>query len=104
MPRVPLSRSISSSRTVIHGFRYTTRELSCRIVMASYRKQSLTRRELPLSAVWHYAYVAESADLVVVGLGAVGSAALYQAAKQGARVIGIDRFTPPHDQGSSHGE
>jgi sarcosine oxidase len=72
--------------------------------MASYRKQSLTRRELPLSAVWHYAYVAESADLVVVGLGAVGSAALYQAAKQGARVIGIDRFTPPHDQGSSHGE
>ena len=37
-------------------------------------------------------------------LGAVGSAALYQSAKLGAKVIGIDRFTPPHDQGSSHGE
>ena len=44
------------------------------------------------------------ADIVVVGLGAVGSAALYQSAKLGAKVIGIDRFTPPHDQGSSHGE
>ena len=45
-----------------------------------------------------------AADIVVVGLGAVGSAALYQSAKLGAKVIGIDRFNPPHDQGSSHGE
>ena len=45
-----------------------------------------------------------TADIIVVGLGAVGSAALYQAAKLGAMVIGIDRFVPPHDQGSSHGE
>jgi sarcosine oxidase len=44
------------------------------------------------------------ADIAVIGLGAVGSAAFYQAAKLGARVIGIDRFQPPHDQGSSHGE
>ena len=44
------------------------------------------------------------ADVLVVGLGAVGSAALYQSAKLGARVIGIDRFDPPHDQGSSHGD
>src|SRR5450759_3795854 len=43
-------------------------------------------------------------DIVIVGLGAVGSATLYQAAKLGAKVIGIDRFVPPHDQGSSHGE
>jgi sarcosine oxidase len=43
-------------------------------------------------------------DIVVVGLGAVGSAALHHAAKLGAKVIGIDRFDPPHDQGSSHGE
>ena len=48
--------------------------------------------------------MATTADIVVVGLGAVGSAALYQAAKLGAKVIGIDRFVPPHDQGSSHGE
>ena len=48
--------------------------------------------------------MAITADIAVVGLGAVGSAALYQSAKLGARVIGIDRFEPPHDQGSSHGE
>ncbi|MGB9257272.1 MAG: N-methyl-L-tryptophan oxidase [Candidatus Korobacteraceae bacterium] len=45
-----------------------------------------------------------SADILVVGLGAVGSAALYQASKLGASCIGIDRFAPPHDQGSSHGD
>ncbi|HWS97388.1 MAG TPA: N-methyl-L-tryptophan oxidase [Candidatus Methylomirabilis sp.] len=44
------------------------------------------------------------ADVLVVGLGAVGSSALYQSAKLGAKVAGIDRFAPPHDQGSSHGE
>jgi sarcosine oxidase len=43
-------------------------------------------------------------DVAVVGLGAMGSAALYQLAKRGAKVIGIDRFTPPHTMGSSHGE
>src|SRR5664279_2114594 len=48
--------------------------------------------------------MAKVADIAVVGLGAVGSATLYQAAKLGAKVIGIDRFQPPHDQGSSHGE
>jgi sarcosine oxidase len=34
----------------------------------------------------------------------MGSAALYQLAKCGARVLGIDRFAPPHEQGSSHGD
>jgi sarcosine oxidase len=45
-----------------------------------------------------------TADVVVVGLGAMGSASLYQLVRRGARVVGIDRFHPPHDQGSSHGE
>jgi len=48
--------------------------------------------------------MANTADVLVVGLGAVGSAVLYQSAKLGAHAIGIDRFSPPHDQGSSHGE
>jgi sarcosine oxidase len=48
--------------------------------------------------------MSHTADILVVGLGAVGSAALYQASKLGARSIGIDRFAPPHDQGSSHGD
>jgi sarcosine oxidase len=43
-------------------------------------------------------------DTIVVGLGAVGSAAVYQLAKRGQRVLGIDQFSPPHDYGSSHGE
>jgi len=46
----------------------------------------------------------KSADVIVVGLGAAGAAALYQLARRGVRAIGIDRFSPPHDLGSSHGE
>ena len=46
----------------------------------------------------------QTADVIVVGLGAMGSAALYQAARRGVRAIGIDQFRPPHDRGSSHGE
>ena len=46
----------------------------------------------------------ENYDLIVIGLGAVGSAALCQSALRGARVLGIDRFHPPHEFGSSHGE
>jgi sarcosine oxidase len=43
-------------------------------------------------------------DVIVVGLGAMGSATTYQLAKAGANVLGIDRFTPPHSNGSSHGD
>jgi sarcosine oxidase len=42
-------------------------------------------------------------DVVVVGIGAMGSAALYQLARRGVRVAGIERFSPGHDRGSSHG-
>ena len=44
------------------------------------------------------------ADVIVVGLGAVGSAAAYQLARRGAKVLGIDRHSPPHAMGSSHGD
>jgi sarcosine oxidase len=43
-------------------------------------------------------------DVVVVGLGATGAAALHRLARRGVRVLGIERLTPGHDQGSSHGE
>jgi len=43
-------------------------------------------------------------DVAVIGLGAMGSATAYHLARRGARVIGFDRFTPPHAHGSSHGE
>ncbi|MCG7393489.1 N-methyl-L-tryptophan oxidase [Microvirga sp. ACRRW] len=48
--------------------------------------------------------VARSYDVAVIGLGAMGAAALYQLAKRGVKAVGIDRFSPPHDQGSTHGE
>lgn len=43
-------------------------------------------------------------DVIVVGLGAMGSAALYHLARRGVRVLGLDQFDPPHAFGSSHGE
>lgn len=43
-------------------------------------------------------------DVAVVGLGALGAATVRPLAQRGARVLGIDRHAPPHDQGSSHGE
>jgi sarcosine oxidase len=46
---------------------------------------------------------ASTVDVVVIGLGAMGSAALWQLARRGARVVGVDRFTPPHAEGSTHG-
>lgn len=39
-----------------------------------------------------------------MGLGAMGSAAVYQLAKRGTSVIGIDQFRPPHQNGSTHGD
>ena len=45
----------------------------------------------------------QTTDVLVLGLGAFGSATLYQLARRGVRAIGVDRFSPPHDRGSSHG-
>lgn len=42
-------------------------------------------------------------DVVVCGLGAVGSAALHYLARRGKRVLGLERYAPGHDRGSSHG-
>jgi sarcosine oxidase len=45
-----------------------------------------------------------SYDVIVAGVGAMGSATLYHLAKQGLRVAGIDPHAPGHAFGSSHGE
>ena len=45
-----------------------------------------------------------SYDVIIVGLGAMGSAAAYHLAQRGQRVLGLDRFSPPHAMGSSHGQ
>jgi len=44
-----------------------------------------------------------SYDVIVVGLGGMGSAAAYHLARRGVRVLGLEKFTPAHDRGSSHG-
>ena len=46
----------------------------------------------------------QSYDVVVAGLGAMGSAAAYHLAARGQRVLGLDAHPPGHTRGSSHGE
>ena len=43
-------------------------------------------------------------DVIVIGLGGLGSAAAYHLARRGQRVLGLDAFAPGHTRGSSHGE
>jgi sarcosine oxidase len=43
-------------------------------------------------------------DVAVIGLGAMGSAALHRLARRGQRTIGFEQLSPGHDRGSSHGE
>jgi sarcosine oxidase len=45
----------------------------------------------------------KSYDVIVLGLGGMGSAAVAQLAARGQRVLGIERFGPAHAMGSSHG-
>ncbi len=43
-------------------------------------------------------------DYLVLGLGGMGSSALYHLARRGLNVLGIEQFGVAHDRGSSHGE
>ncbi len=43
-------------------------------------------------------------DVVILGVGGMGSAALFELARRGRRVLGLERFAPGHDRGSSHGQ
>jgi sarcosine oxidase len=44
-----------------------------------------------------------SYDVIVIGLGGMGSAAAAHLAARGQRVLGLERYGPAHDRGSSHG-
>ena len=46
----------------------------------------------------------DSYDCIVAGVGGAGSSALFHLAARGCKVLGLDRFTPGHDRGSSHGD
>ena len=42
-------------------------------------------------------------DVIVLGVGGMGSATLYHLARRGRKVLGLERFRLAHEQGSSHG-
>jgi len=42
-------------------------------------------------------------DTIVIGAGGMGSAAIYELARRGQRVLGLEQFTIPHELGSSAG-
>ena len=42
-------------------------------------------------------------DVIVIGVGGMGSATVYHLAQRGKRVLGLERFDIPHNMGSSHG-
>jgi sarcosine oxidase len=44
-----------------------------------------------------------SFDLIIVGIGGMGSAAAWQLARRGQKVLGLEQFDIPHAYGSSHG-
>lgn len=46
----------------------------------------------------------KSFDAIVIGTGGIGSAAVFQLAQRGLRVLGLDRFAGAHDHGSSYGQ
>ena len=45
-----------------------------------------------------------SYDVIVIGVGGMGSAAAWHLARRGCRVLGLEQFNIPHDLGSSHGQ
>jgi sarcosine oxidase len=42
-------------------------------------------------------------DVIVLGVGGMGSATLYYLARRGRKVLGLERYNIPHEMGSSHG-
>jgi sarcosine oxidase len=42
-------------------------------------------------------------NVIVIGVGAMGSATVYHLARRGKRVLGLEQFDIPHNLGSSHG-
>src|SRR5437764_2563167 len=42
-------------------------------------------------------------DVIVLGVGGMGSAAVFELARRGRRVLGLEQFALGHELGSSHG-
>src|SRR5215471_17505849 len=48
--------------------------------------------------------MSQSFDVIVLGVGGMGSAACFELARRGHRVLGLEQFPLVHDRGSSHGQ
>ncbi len=48
--------------------------------------------------------MANAYDVIVLGLGGMGSSAAYELARRGRRVLGLEQYSLGHDRGSSHGQ
>jgi glycine/D-amino acid oxidase-like deaminating enzyme len=72
----------------------------CRLADASFDAAATLRSA---GRAYRAGMTGRSHDVIVVGLGGMGSAAAYHLARRGQRVLGLERFGPAHDQGSSHG-
>jgi sarcosine oxidase len=46
----------------------------------------------------------EKFDVIVIGVGSMGSATCYNLAKRGHRVLGLEQFNSPHEKGSHTGQ
>src|SRR5207249_4411732 len=64
----------------------------------------IDRLGVPMYRRDYHPDMSETFDVIVAGLGGMGSAAAYHLAARGKRVLGVDQFSPPHDKGSSHGK
>ena len=68
-----------------------------------------SRHRLPNGFSWSTGIVeseeakVESYDVIVIGVGGMGSAAVYHLARRGLRVLGVEQHDIPHERGSSHG-
>ncbi|HEY1187860.1 MAG TPA: N-methyl-L-tryptophan oxidase [Gemmata sp.] len=47
--------------------------------------------------------MSQSFDVIVLGVGGMGSAACFELARRGLKVLGLEQFALVHDRGSSHG-
>ncbi len=94
---------VHSGHLAFHAFRRGA-ELDRRRYEREAEERAAARAAAEHPAVGAATDAGSSFDVAIIGLGAMGSAIAYHLAARGVRVIGFDRWRPPHEQGSSHGE
>lgn len=70
----------------------------------SSQQKGVVWRPLPHAQLNTPLFMSHNYDVIVLGCGGMGSAALAELARRGLRVLGLEQFPLVHDQGSSHGE